>query len=67
MLKDEDSVVKRLAVYIEINGTNKYAGEIKGTDSNNACFTYAVLQMHSIRQKKNCCDRVFTRPKKSVK
>ena len=41
MLKDEDSVVKRLAVYIEINGINKYAGEIKGTDSNNACFTYA--------------------------
>lgn len=33
--------MKRLAVYIEINGKNQYVGEINGNDSNDACFTYA--------------------------
>lgn len=33
--------MRRLSVFIEINGTNEYVGEIVGTDSNDACFTYA--------------------------
>ena len=40
-MKDEDSAVRRLSVYIEISGTNEYVGEIAGIDSNDACFTYA--------------------------
>lgn len=30
-----------LSVFIEINGIAEYVGEIAGTDSNDACFTYA--------------------------
>ena len=33
--------MKRLSVYIEINGMSEYVGKIAGTDSNDACFTYA--------------------------
>lgn len=33
--------MRRLFVYIEINGVSEYVGEIAGTDSNDACFTYA--------------------------
>ncbi len=32
--------MRRLSVYIEINGTSKYVGEITGNSSENACFTY---------------------------
>ncbi len=32
--------MRRLSVYIEINGTSKYVGEIIGNSSENACFTY---------------------------
>ena len=34
-------MMKKLSVYIELNGLSKYVGEIAGTDSNDACFTYA--------------------------
>jgi len=33
--------MKKLSVFIEINGENVYVGEIAGKDSNDACFTYA--------------------------
>ena len=33
--------MRRLFVYIEINGVSEYVGEITGTDFNDACFTYA--------------------------
>lgn len=33
--------MKKLSVYIEINGTSEYVGEIAGSDFNDACFTYA--------------------------
>lgn len=33
--------MRRLSVFIEINGESEYVGEIAGTDSNDACFTYA--------------------------
>ena len=33
--------MRRLSVFIEINGLSKYVGDIIGTDSNDACFTYA--------------------------
>lgn len=33
--------MRRLSVFIEINGLSKYVGEIVGSDSNDACFTYA--------------------------
>lgn len=33
--------MRRLSVFIEINGSSEYVGEIAGTDSNDACFTYA--------------------------
>lgn len=33
--------MRRLSVFIEINGISEYVGEIAGTDSNDACFTYA--------------------------
>lgn len=33
--------MRRLAVFIEINGKNEYAGEILGHDSGDARFTYA--------------------------
>ncbi|MGN1165213.1 MAG: HipA domain-containing protein [Lachnospiraceae bacterium] len=33
--------MRRLSVFIEINGISEYVGEISGTDSNDACFTYA--------------------------
>lgn len=33
--------MRRLAVFIEINGQNEYVGEIVGNDSNDARFTYA--------------------------
>lgn len=37
--------MRRLSVYIEINGTKKYVGEIVGKDSNDACFAYADTYM----------------------
>ena len=33
--------MRKLSVYIEINGLSEYVGEISGVDSNDACFTYA--------------------------
>ena len=33
--------MRKLSVYIEINGNSIYAGNIMGNDSNDACFTYA--------------------------
>ena len=33
--------MRKLAVFIEINGISEYVGEIEGTDSNDACFTYS--------------------------
>ena len=33
--------MKKLSVYIEINGESVYVGEIAGKDSNDACFTYS--------------------------
>ena len=33
--------MRKLSVYIEINGNSIYAGNIKGNDSSDACFTYA--------------------------
>ena len=33
--------MRRLSVFIEINGESVYVGEIAGEDSNDACFTYA--------------------------
>ena len=33
--------MRRLSVFIEINGVSGFVGEIVGTDSNDACFTYA--------------------------
>jgi len=33
--------MRRLSVFVEINGLSKYVGEIVGSDSNDACFTYA--------------------------
>lgn len=33
--------MRRLSVFIEINGLSKYVGEIVGSDSTDACFTYA--------------------------
>lgn len=33
--------MKRLSVFIEINGQNEYVGEIVGRDSGDAGFTYA--------------------------
>lgn len=32
--------MRKLSVYIEINGTSEYVGEIAGSDFNDACFTY---------------------------
>ena len=33
--------MRRLSVFIEMNGENVYVGEIAGKDSTDACFTYA--------------------------
>ena len=33
--------MRRLSVYIEINGENIYVGEIAGKDFNDACFSYS--------------------------
>lgn len=33
--------MRRLSVFVEINGESIYVGEIVGKDSNDACFTYA--------------------------
>ena len=33
--------MRRLSVFIEINGESVYVGEIAGKDSTDACFTYA--------------------------
>ena len=33
--------MRKLSVYIEINGESVYVGEIVGKDSNDACFSYA--------------------------
>ena len=33
--------MRKLSVYIEINGNSIYAGNIEGNDSSDACFTYA--------------------------
>ena len=39
-MKEEDNDMKRLSVFIEINGESIYVGKIVGKDSNDACFTY---------------------------
>lgn len=39
--------MKRLIVYIEINGRSEYVGEIVGTDVNDACFTYADIYLNN--------------------
>lgn len=33
--------MRKLSVFVEINGNNECVGAISGTDSNDACFTYA--------------------------
>ena len=33
--------MRRLSVFVEINGESVYVGEIAGKDSTDACFTYA--------------------------
>lgn len=33
--------MRSLSVFVEINGVSEYVGEIVGTDSNDACFSYA--------------------------
>lgn len=33
--------MRKLSVFIEINGSSEYVGEISGTDSTDACFSYA--------------------------
>ena len=33
--------MRKLSVFIEINGSSEYVGEIFGTDSTDACFSYA--------------------------
>lgn len=40
LLKDEDNGMRKLSVFIEINGRSEYVGEIVGHDSNDAGFTY---------------------------
>lgn len=37
--------MRRLSVFIEINGMSAYVGEIAGTDSDDACFTYADVYL----------------------
>ena len=37
----EENEMRRLSVFIEINGESVYVGEIVGKDSNDTCFTYA--------------------------
>ena len=37
-MKEEDNEMRRLSVFIEINGESIYVGEIIGKDSNDACF-----------------------------
>lgn len=39
--------MRRLSVFIEINGISEYVGEIAGTDSNDACFTYADVYLEN--------------------
>ena len=39
--------MRKLSVFIEINGRNEYVGEIVGADSNDACFTYAGSFMNT--------------------
>lgn len=39
--------MRRLSVFIEINGNSEYVGEIAGTDSGDACFTYADSYMEN--------------------
>ena len=33
--------MRNLSVYIEINGSNRFVGQISGIDSNDACFAYS--------------------------
>jgi len=40
-LKEEHNEMRKLSVFIEINGISEYVGEIVGTDSDDACFAYA--------------------------
>ena len=46
-MKEGDRIVKRLSVYIEINGNSEYVGEITGTNSKDACFTYADIYLEN--------------------
>ena len=39
--------MRRLSVFIEMNGENVYVGEIAGKDSNDACFTYAEAYLEN--------------------
>uniref|UniRef100_UPI004055E0C4 HipA domain-containing protein n=1 Tax=Agathobacter sp. TaxID=2021311 RepID=UPI004055E0C4 len=39
--------MRRLSVFIEINGESVYVGEIVGKDSNDACFTYAEAYLEN--------------------
>ena len=40
-MKEEDNEMRRLSVFIEINGENVYVGDITGKDSTDSCFAYA--------------------------
>ena len=40
-MKEEDNEMRRLSVFIEINGENVHVGDITGKDSTDSCFTYA--------------------------
>lgn len=43
--------MRKLCVYIEINGNNVYVGDIIGNNSEDACFTYSesYLENHDSR------------------
>lgn len=43
-MNDEDNTMRTLSVYIEINGESEYVGEIVGTSSEDACFTYCKTE-----------------------
>lgn len=39
--------MRKLSVFIEINGSSEYVGEISGTDSTDACFSYADTYLNN--------------------
>ena len=39
--------MRKLSVFIEINGSSEYVGEISGIDSTDACFSYADTYLNN--------------------